>query len=67
MLPLAEFAYNNNYHSNIEMAAYEALYGRLSYITLLDISGEARIYRTINGLKDSRASGHAQGPDLRSS
>lgn len=27
-LPLAEFAYNNNYHSSIEMAPYEALYGR---------------------------------------
>ncbi|XP_028120977.1 uncharacterized protein LOC114318317 [Camellia sinensis] len=28
-LSLTEFAYNNNYHSNIEMAPYEALYGRL--------------------------------------
>ncbi|WZY72146.1 hypothetical protein YC2023_004386 [Brassica napus] len=27
-LPLAEFAYNNSYHSSIEMAPYEALYGR---------------------------------------
>ncbi|WMV09342.1 hypothetical protein MTR67_002727 [Solanum verrucosum] len=27
-LPLAEFAYNNNYHSNIQMAQFEALYGR---------------------------------------
>ena len=27
-LPLVEFAYNNNYHSSIEMAPYEALYGR---------------------------------------
>ena len=27
-LPLVEFAYNNSYHSNIEMAPYEALYGR---------------------------------------
>ncbi|WMV55112.1 hypothetical protein MTR67_048497 [Solanum verrucosum] len=26
-LPLAEFAYNNSYHSSIEMAPYEALYG----------------------------------------
>ena len=26
-LPLVEFAYNNNYHSNIQMAPYEALYG----------------------------------------
>ncbi|XP_069152101.1 uncharacterized protein [Solanum lycopersicum] len=26
-LPLAEFAYNNSYHSSIEMAPFEALYG----------------------------------------
>ncbi|XP_069150005.1 uncharacterized protein [Solanum lycopersicum] len=27
-LPFAEFAYNNNYHSSIQMAPFEALYGR---------------------------------------
>ena len=27
-LPLAEFVYNNSYHSSIGMAPYEALYGR---------------------------------------
>ncbi|WMV54711.1 hypothetical protein MTR67_048096 [Solanum verrucosum] len=27
-LPLAEFAYNNSFQSNIQMAPYEALYGR---------------------------------------
>ncbi|WMV25860.1 hypothetical protein MTR67_019245 [Solanum verrucosum] len=27
-LPLVEFSYNNNYHSSIQMAPYEALYGR---------------------------------------
>ena len=27
-LPLVEFAYNNNYQANIQMAPYEALYGR---------------------------------------
>ncbi|XP_038891612.1 uncharacterized protein LOC120081002 [Benincasa hispida] len=27
-LPLMEFAYNNSYHSSIEMAPYDALYGR---------------------------------------
>ena len=27
-LPLVEFAYSNNYYSSIEMAPYEALYGR---------------------------------------
>ena len=27
-LPLAKFAYNNSYHSSIQMAPFEALYGR---------------------------------------
>ena len=27
-LSLVEFTYNNNYHSNIGMAPYKALYGR---------------------------------------
>ena len=27
-LPLREFAYNNSYHSSIQMAPFEALYGR---------------------------------------
>jgi len=27
-LPLVKFAYNNDYHSSINMAPYEALYGR---------------------------------------
>ena len=27
-LPLCEFSYNNSYHSNIDMAPFEALYGR---------------------------------------
>ena len=27
-LPLIDLAYNNSYHSSIQMAPYEALYGR---------------------------------------
>ena len=27
-LPLAEFAYDNNYHFSIQMAPFKALYGR---------------------------------------
>jgi hypothetical protein len=33
-LPLAEFAYNNNFHSSIGMPHYEALYGRPCRTTL---------------------------------
>ena len=28
ILPTAEFSYNNSYHSSIDMAPFEALYGR---------------------------------------
>ena len=28
LLPLEEFSYNNSYHSSIDMAPFEALYGR---------------------------------------
>ena len=28
-MPLAEFAYNNSYHLSIEIAPFEALYGRM--------------------------------------
>lgn len=27
-LPLIEFAYNNSYHSSIDMASFETMYGR---------------------------------------
>ncbi|CAN0913323.1 hypothetical protein LINGRAHAP2_LOCUS27854 [Linum grandiflorum] len=27
-LPLVEFAYNNSYHNSIDVAPFEALYGR---------------------------------------
>ena len=27
-MPLVEFAYNNSYQASIQMASYEALYGR---------------------------------------
>ncbi|KAH9763327.1 Endonuclease [Citrus sinensis] len=44
-LPLMEFAYNNSYQASIEMAPYEALYGR-KYGTLVcwDEVGEQRLF-----------------------
>ena len=43
-LSLIKFAYNNSYHSSIDMAPYEALYSR-RYRTLVcwDEVGEARL------------------------
>ena len=43
-LSLIEFAYNNSYHSSIQMAPYEALYGRRcrSPIGWFEV-GEARL------------------------
>ena len=40
--PLIEFAYNNSYHSSIEMAPHESLYGRRcrSPIRLFEVSEE---------------------------
>ncbi|WMV41855.1 hypothetical protein MTR67_035240 [Solanum verrucosum] len=36
-LPLCEFSYNNSYHSNIDMAPFEALYGRGSPIGWFEV------------------------------
>ena len=46
-LPLAEFAYNNSYQSSIQMALYEALYGRRcrSPVGWFEL-GEARLLGT---------------------
>ena len=39
-LSLIEFSYNNSYHSSIQMAPYEALYGRRCryYVGLFKVS-----------------------------
>ena len=43
-LPMIEFAYNNSYHSSIDMAPYEALYGRRCRTPVCwDEVGEARL------------------------
>ncbi|GJT93192.1 putative reverse transcriptase domain-containing protein [Tanacetum coccineum] len=34
-LPLVEFSYNNSYHSSIQCALFEALYGRKCRLTIL--------------------------------
>ncbi|XP_070055641.1 uncharacterized protein [Nicotiana tomentosiformis] len=46
-LPLGEFAYNNSYQSSIQMAPYEALYGRIcrSQVEWFE-PGEARLLGT---------------------
>ncbi|PKA61609.1 hypothetical protein AXF42_Ash018222 [Apostasia shenzhenica] len=41
-IPLIEFAYNNSYQSSIEMAPYEALYGRKYQSPLCWYEGESR-------------------------
>ena len=43
-LPLIEFAYNNSFHATIQMAPYEALYGRKCRSPLCwDEVGESRV------------------------
>ena len=44
-LPLIEFAYNKSYHSSIQMAPYEALYGRRcrSHVGWFEVGGAALI------------------------
>ena len=43
-LPLIEFVYNNRYHSSIQMAPYEDLYGRrCRYLVGLFEVGKARL------------------------
>ena len=43
-LPLIEFAYNNSYHSSIEMAQFESLYGRRGRSPIcLDEIGERKL------------------------
>lgn len=42
-LPLAEFSYNNSYHSSLGMAPFEALYGRRCKTPLCWLSGEDKI------------------------
>ena len=46
-LPLIEFAYNNSYNSSIQVAPYEALYGRRcrSHVGLFEV-GEATLIGT---------------------
>nr|CAH66331.1 H0813E03.8 [Oryza sativa] len=46
-LPYAEFSYNNSYQASIQMAPYEALYGRKCQTPLLwDQVGESQVFGT---------------------
>jgi hypothetical protein len=52
-LPYAEFSYNNSYQASIEMAPYEALYGRQCRTPLfLSQTGESQIFG-LEVLKDA--------------
>ena len=42
-LPLIELVYNNSYHASIEMAPYEALYGRKCRSSLYWEVGERQL------------------------
>nr|ABA93571.1 retrotransposon protein, putative, Ty3-gypsy subclass [Oryza sativa Japonica Group] len=45
--PYAEFLYNNSYQASLQMAPYEALYGRKCRTPLLrDQTGERQVFRT---------------------
>jgi hypothetical protein len=45
-LPYAEFSYNNSYQASIEMAPYEALYGRQCRTPLFwSQTGESKVFR----------------------
>jgi hypothetical protein len=51
-LPYAEFSYNNSYQASIEMAPYEALYGRQCQTLLFwSQTGESQVFR-LEVLKD---------------
>ncbi|CAN4116207.1 unnamed protein product [Withania somnifera] len=52
-LPLAKFAYNNGYHSGIEMAPFEALYGRRCRSLIGWFDGFEAGFRSTNLLHDS--------------
>ncbi|CAN4085289.1 unnamed protein product [Withania somnifera] len=52
-LPLAEFAYNNSYHSGIEMEPFEALYGRWCRSPIGWFNGFEAKFKSTNLLHDS--------------
>ncbi|GKC02897.1 putative reverse transcriptase domain-containing protein [Tanacetum coccineum] len=50
-LPLAEFSYNNSYHSSIRCALFEALYGRKCSVGN-DPKADAKYVEALHALKD---------------
>ncbi|KAM1462881.1 hypothetical protein ACFXTO_047863 [Malus domestica] len=48
-LDLMEFAYNNNYHSSIDMAPFEALYGKSCCTPLCCLEVVERVERVLLG------------------
>ncbi|KAL6277398.1 hypothetical protein ACE6H2_020999 [Prunus campanulata] len=52
-LALVEFAYNNSYHSSIEMAPYEALYGRMCRTPVCWNEVGDRIVEKVDSIRDT--------------
>lgn len=56
LVPLIEFAYNNNYHSSIGMSLFEVLYGKPCQIPLCWIRGRRENFRRsiVGGQDDTK-------------
>lgn len=56
LVPLIEFAYNNNYHSSFGMSLFKVLYGKPCQIPLCWIRGWRENFRTsiVGGQDDTK-------------
>jgi hypothetical protein len=64
-LPLAEFAYNNNYQESIKMAPFEALYGRKCRTPLNWIEPGERRYYSIDFVEEVEKKVHIIQQNMR--
>jgi hypothetical protein len=64
-LPYAEFSYNNSYQASIEMAPFEALYGRQCRTLLFwSQTGESQVFG-LDVLKDAEKQVHMIRDNLK--